>query len=29
MNTHKPAKQLNNTYEKLKKINLLDGTFEF
>ena len=29
MNTHKPAKQLNRTSEELRKINLVDGTFEF
>jgi len=29
MNAHKPAKQLNRTSEKLRKIKLVDGTFEF
>jgi len=28
MNTHKLAKQLNNTSEKLREIDLVDGTFE-
>jgi len=29
MNTYKPAKQLNHASEKLRKIDLVDGTLEF